>query len=132
MRLPTPTARPATTAPGRPPDGYASPGGTGQHRAEPGGYGRPEPAAGDPGFDTTDRSRGPPLRRSPAPPHPWPETNGYHLDSPAPPAVNGYRLDEPVAPVTGFPYTAPPSTPNAYPVNGHGVDAAERDAWGGR
>ena len=42
--------------------------------------------------------------------------------------MNGYRLDEPVAPVTGFPYTAPPSTPTAYPVNGHGVDAAERDA----
>jgi signal peptidase I len=61
-------------------------------------------------------------------PHPWPEPNGYHLDDPAPPVVNGYRLDEPVAPVNGFPYTAPPSTPIAYPLNGHGVDAAERDA----
>ena len=61
-------------------------------------------------------------------PHPWPEANGYHLEDPAPPVVNGYRLDEPVAPVTGFPYTAPPMAPTAYPLNGHGVDAAERDA----
>jgi signal peptidase I len=101
------------------PNRYAN--GVGHHRAEPGPeangirYHRPEPGA--------HRYGG----AEPAP-HPWPEVNGYHLETPAPPAVNGYRLEEPVAPVTGFPYTAPPSTPIAYPVNGHGVDAAERDA----
>jgi signal peptidase I len=64
-----------------------------------------------------------------APVLPWPDANGYHLDRPAAPTVNGYRLDEPVPPVTGFPYTAPPpDAPVAYPLNGHGVDAAERDA----
>jgi len=113
---------PDEPAPG--PIGYHLPNGGGHRRAEPetGGagpngvaYHRPEPGAHRYGGAAGAQ-------------HPWPETNGYHLDSPAPPAVNGYRLDEPVAPVTGFPYSAPPPAPAAYPVNGHGLDAAERDA----
>jgi signal peptidase I len=112
--------RDAYQAPG--PVGYHLPGSSGTERRRAGdpstngvAYHRPEPGA--------HRYSGPDLA-----PHPWPETNGYHLTGPAPPTVNGYRLDEPVAPVTGFPYSAPPPTPVAYPVNGHGVDAAERDA----
>jgi signal peptidase I len=46
-------------------------------------------------------------------------------DEPVPPA-NGYHAAEPVM---GFPYTAPPpDAPAAWPVNGHGLDRAERDA----
>ena len=116
------------------PDGYASPGADsiGYHR--PGANGarrrRAEPDAADPGADGVGYHR-PGTHRyddGELAPHPWPEANGYHLEDPAPPVVNGYRLDEPVAPVTGFPYTAPPTAPTAYPLNGHGVDAAERDA----
>jgi signal peptidase I len=103
--------------------GYHLPNGPGHRRAEP--------YPGDPGANGVAYHRPDPGGHRYGggdAPHPWPETNGYHLDSPAPPAVNGYRLDEPVVPVTGFPYSAPPSTPTAYPINGHGVDAAERDA----
>ena len=128
--------------PGARPDGYAAPGANGYVApgangyaapgADGGGYRRAEPGVGDPGADGVGYRRAEPGAHryggtEPAP-QPWPEANGYHLETPAPPAVNGYRLDEPVAPVTGFPYTAPPSSPIAYPVDGHGVDAAERDA----
>jgi signal peptidase I len=109
-----------------------APGPIGYHLPNGGGHRRAEPEAGGPGANGVAYHRPEPGAHryggAGGAPHPWPETNGYHLDSPAPPAVNGYRLDEPVAPVTGFPYSAPPPAPAAYPVNGHGLDAAERDA----
>jgi signal peptidase I len=113
--------------------GYPTPGGTGLHRAEPGLDAYPNGArqgGSDPGTSAFWYHRPEPgaHRHGGAQAAPWPGTDGYRLESPAPPAANGYRLDEPVAPVTGFPYTVPPPTPTAYRVNGHGVDAAERDA----
>jgi len=109
-----------------------APGPIGYHLPNGGGHRRAEPEAGGPGANGVAYHRPEPgahrYGAAGGAPHPWPETNGYHLDSPVPPAVNGYRLDEPVAPVTGFPYSAPPPAPAAYPVNGHGLDAAERDA----
>jgi signal peptidase I len=112
-------------------------GGYGRHLAEPAGpaadgFGRHSPEANGFRYRRPDNGHAGPdaagWADERAPAHPWGQLNGYHLETPAPPAVNGYRLDEPVAPVTGFPYTAPASAPIAYPVNGHGVDAAERAA----
>jgi signal peptidase I len=139
--------------------GYGGPNGAGGYGGPDGagGYGGPDGAAG-PGYgggvngagingagingsagprrrhaaEEDDRYGPPDIDGHPSGSYPWREVNGYHLDQPAPPAVNGYHLDEPVAPVNGFPYTGAPET-DPWPVNGHGVDAAERAAssWAG-